>query len=205
MIFYGTNGALIRTEPLPTTPCPACATPGALNLSVYSRYAHIYWIPLFPYSKPAVVQCGHCQQGWDGKALPGPLQPVVQEAKKSIRAPWWHWSGLGVIALLIVVGVVASRRDASANKAYLAAPRAGDIYTVRSPEDSTQYSLLKVVSAKGNTVELVANNYQIDNRHPLDELNSPEKYGKEPISLTQFELQIMQNKDQLIDVDRPGE
>jgi hypothetical protein len=203
MIFYGTNGALVRTEALPASPCPACGTTGALKLSVFSRYAHIYWIPLFPYSKPAVVQCDHCQQAWDGKALPGALQPAVQDLKKSIRAPWWHWSGLGIIALLIAWGAVAASRDARANKAYLAAPRTGDIYTVRSPEDSTQYSLLKVVSAKGNTVELVANNYQIDNAHPINELNSPEKYGKESFSLTQFELQIMQNKDQLTDVDRP--
>ncbi len=205
MIFYGTNGALIRTEPLPAIPCPACATTGALKLSVFSRYAHIYWIPLFPYSRPTVVQCDHCQQGWDGKALPAALQPAVQEARQSIRAPWWHWSGLGIIAVLIGVGIVANSRDARANKAYLAAPRAGDIYTVHSPGDSTKYSLLKVLSAKGNTVELVANEYEIDNRHPIDELNSPEKYSKESFSLTQFELQIMQNKDQLVDVDRPGE
>jgi hypothetical protein len=202
MIFYGTNGALVRTEPLPATLCPACATTGTLKLSVFSRYAHIYFVPLFPYSKPAVVQCDHCQQGWDGKALPGALQPAVQDLKKSVRAPWWHWSGLGIIAAIIGWSAVASTQDARANAAYLAAPHAGDIYTIRSPEDSTQYSLLKVVSAKGNTVELVANNYQIDNRHPINELNAPAKYNKESFSLTQFELQIMQNKDQLIDVDR---
>lgn len=205
MIFYGTNGALVRTAPLPGAACPACAAPESLQLSVFSRYAHIYWIPLFPYSKPSVVQCTHCQQAWDAKATPAQLQPAVTDLKKQIRAPWWHWSGLGLIAVLVVVGLIASSRDARANKAYLAAPHAGDIYTIRSMGDSTKYSLLKVLSAKGNTVELVANEYEIDNRHPLDELNQPEKYSKEPVSMTQFELQIMQNKDQLIDVDRPGE
>ncbi|MBO2008179.1 hypothetical protein [Hymenobacter negativus] len=203
MIFYGTNGALVRTAPLPGVACPACAAPESLQLSVFSRYAHIYWIPLFPYSKPSVVQCAHCQQAWDTKGTPAALQPAVADLKKQTRAPWWHWSGLGLIALLIAWGAVAATRDARANKAYLAAPRAGDIYTVHSPGDSTKYSLLKVLSAKGNTVELVANEYEIDNRHPLSELNSPEKYSKEPFSMTQFELQIMQNKDQIIDVDRP--
>lgn len=202
MIFYGTNGALVRTAPLPGASCPACATSNSLQLSVFSRYAHIYWIPLFPYSKPSVVQCTHCQQAWDAKATPAQLQPAVTDLKKQTRAPWWHWSGLALIAVGIVVAMFASSRDARANKAYLAAPRAGDIYTVHSPGDSTKYSLLKVLSAKGNTVELVANEYEIDNRHPIDELNSPEKYAKESFSLTQFELQIMQNKDQLIDVDR---
>jgi len=205
MIFYGTNGALVRTAPLPGVACPACGTTGTLTTSIFSRYGHIYWIPVFPYSKPAVVQCSHCQQGWDGKALPASLQAPVLSVKQETRAPWWHWSGVALMLVAIVVGVVASNRDAHANKAFLAAPRAGDIYTVHSPGDSTKYSLLKVLSAKGNTVELVANEYEIDNRHPIDELNSPEKYSKDSFSMTQFELQIMQNKDQIIDVDRPGE
>ena len=205
MIFYGTNGALVRTVPLPGATCPACSTRDSLSLSVFSRYAHIYWIPLFPYSKPAVVQCGHCQQAWDAKALPAHLQEPVLALKKETRAPWWHWSGLALMVVGIAVAGFASTQDARANKAYLAAPRAGDIYTIRSLGDSTKYSLLKVLSAKGNTVELAANEYEIDNRHPLDELNQPEKYSKEPISMTQFELQIMQNKDKLVDVDRPGE
>ncbi|WP_162549975.1 hypothetical protein [Hymenobacter nivis] len=42
--------------------CPACATPEALQLSLFSQYAHSYWVPLFPHSKPAVTQCTHCQR-----------------------------------------------------------------------------------------------------------------------------------------------
>jgi len=67
MIIYGTNGAHVRTAPLPGVACPSCATSDALQLSVFSRYAHIYWIPLFPYSKPTVAQYGHCQQAWEEK------------------------------------------------------------------------------------------------------------------------------------------
>lgn len=202
MIIYGTNGARIRTAPLPQAACPACATPDQLQITLFGRYAHIYWVPLFPYSKPAVVQCSHCQQAWDAKELPADLHAPVQAIKKQTRTPLWHWSGVGVIALLACWGLVTSTQDARANKAFLAAPHVGDIYTVLSPEDSTQYSLLKVVSAHGNTVEVVPNQYQIDNRHPIEALNSPAKYGKESFSLTQFELQIMQNKGQLTDVDR---
>lgn len=205
MIVYGTNGAHVRTAPLPGVACPSCATPDQLNLSVFSRYAHIYWIPLFPYSKPTVAHCGHCQQAWEEKALPAELSGPAKALKKQTRAPLLHWAGLGVIAVLMGVGVVANARDDRENQAYLTAPHVGDIYTVRAKADDRNYSLLKVVSVKGPTVDVVANEYTIDNNHPIDKLNEPAKYSKEPFTLNQFELKIMQNKGQLTDVDRLGD
>ena len=202
MIIYGTNGTLVRTAPLPGVACPFCTTADTLKFSLYGRYAHIYWIPLFPYSRPAVVQCSHCQQAWDGKTLPAALQNPVRALKKQTRIPLWHWSGIALAGVALVWGLVASTQDARTNKAYLAAPRAGDIYTVHSLEKTQQYSLLKVLSAHGNTVELVANEYTVDDSHPVNKINEPARYSQEPFSLTQFELQIMQNKGELTDVDR---
>ena len=205
MILYGTNGAHLRTAPLPGVKCPACATPGALQMSVFGRYAHVYYIPLFPYSKPAVVQCGHCQAAWDDKKIPPQMQAPVRDLKKQTRLPLWQWSGVALLALAVGWGLMASTQNARADAAYLTAPRPGDIYTVHATDDDPNYSLLKVMSAKGNTVEVVANKFQIDNSHPIDALNSPAKYNKKSFSLTQFELQIMKNRGQLTDVDRPDE
>ncbi|WP_035563227.1 hypothetical protein [Hymenobacter sp. IS2118] len=202
MIIYGTNGAHVRTAPLPGIACPGCAATDKMQLSVFSRYAHIYWVPLFPYSKPAVLQCNHCQQGWEGKSLPTEFHEPARALKKETRAPIWHWSGLGIVAALIGWGAFASSQDARANAAYLAAPRVGDIYTVRENEGERNYSLLKVVAVKVPTVDVVPNEYVIDNSHPLEELNAPAKYSKESFTLNKLELTIMQNKGQLTDVDR---
>ena len=87
----------------------------------------------------------------------------------------------------------------------MAAPHAGDIYTVHSPGDSTKYSLLKVLSAGGNSVEVLLNEYETTSSYPIDELNAPAKYSHESQSLTVLDLQIMHNKGQLTDVDRLGD
>ncbi|GAA4364851.1 hypothetical protein GCM10023185_34690 [Hymenobacter saemangeumensis] len=203
MIFYGTNGSLVRTEALPGYSCPSCATADTLQLSVFSRYVHIYWIPVLPYSRPLVASCTHCAQAWEGQGLPAELREPAQLLKKTTRHPYAHWAGLALIFLLISGGAVASKLDDRADKALLAAPKAGDIYTVRTKDNN--YSLLKVVSAGGTAVELVANEYEIDNNSPLDELNSPDKYSKESFSLTRFDLQIMREKDEITEIDRPGE
>ncbi|WP_210517527.1 hypothetical protein [Hymenobacter terricola] len=205
MVIYGIKSSHLRTEPLLGVACPSCSAPKAMQLSVFSRYAHAYWIPFFPFAKAAVAHCTHCQLTLDGKAMPEAAREQARDLKQQTRLPLWTWSGVGLVAAGLAWAAVAGTQNARANKAYLAAPRAGDIYTIHSTGDSTQYSLLKVVSAKGNTVEVVANEYEIDNSHPIDELNAPTKYGSKSFSLTQFELQIMQNKGQLTDVDRLAE
>ncbi|GAB2875304.1 hypothetical protein [Hymenobacter ruber] len=203
MIIYGFKGAHLRTAPLPVgTNCPACATPNTMEASVYGRYAHVYWIPFFPFSKSVVAQCNHCQQGWEEKNLPTELHPAVRALKKSTRFPLWNWAGVGVVVLGLAAASVAGRYHERDRLTYLAAPHAGDIYTIHSPGDSTKYSLLKVLSAKGNTVEVAANEYETDDQSPINELNAPEKYSKETESLTVLDLQIMHNKGQLTDVDR---
>ncbi|MGI4864985.1 MAG: hypothetical protein ACRYFZ_13755 [Janthinobacterium lividum] len=204
MIFYGTNGTHLRTEALPNLACPSCGTANALRTSLYSRYAHVYWIPFFPYSKLAAVECGACQTGWENSKIPAALAPAVRELKQQTKHPIWAWAGLAVVLAVVTFGALASIRDHHTDEALLAAPRAGDIYTVRS-DSAGLYSLLKVNRVGGNNVELLANDFQIDNNAPIKTLNSPEKYSKEPFTLTRLELQIMRRKDQLTDVDRPGE
>jgi len=202
MIFYGTNGAHVRTAPLPDVACPSCDTAGSLNVSVFSRYAHIYWIPLFPYSKPLVAQCSHCQQAWEEKALPPAISGPAKDLKKETRAPLLHWAGLGIILVLLGFGAVAGARNDREDKAFLEAPHVGDIYTVRAKDGDDTYSLLKVVAVKGPTVDVVPNEYTINKSDALAELNEPAKYSKESFSLSQYELKVMQNKGQLTEVDR---
>ena len=202
MILYGYKGSHLNTSPLPGAVCPACSTFNTVRTSVYSQYAHVYYIPFFPFSKKALTECQSCQRGWEEKSLPPQLQAAVKTAKQGTRFPLWHWTGVGVLVLGMAWATVAGQRDERDRKAWLAAPRAGDLLTVHSPGDSTRYSLLKVVSAHGNTVEVVQNEYETDSADPVSELNAPAKYGRESESLTQLDLQIMFNKGQLTDVTR---
>jgi hypothetical protein len=204
MIFYGTNGKHYATRPLVGAPCPACRAPEALQVGLVSRYAHVYWVPLFPYEKIAVTQCQNCQHSWTEKELAPDLAPAVRTIKKQTRAPYWTWAGLALIAVLGLYGYLHSIRDARTDEALLASPRAGDIYTVRS-DSSHLYSLLKVRSVGGNIVELVANEYETQDTKPLNSLNAPFRYAKEPFTLTFLDLQIMRRKGQLTDVDRLDE
>ncbi|AMR26663.1 hypothetical protein A0257_05775 [Hymenobacter psoromatis] len=201
MIFYGTNGKHYATHALPATSCPACRAPNLLQVSLISRYAHVYWIPLFPYQKIAVTQCLNCQTAWTEKELTPALTPAVRAVKKQSYAPYWNWAGLLLIAALSLWGYLHGIRDRRTDEALLASPRAGDIYTVRS-DSSHLYSLLKVKQVGGNVVELLPNEYETEDATPINSLNAPARYGKNSFTLTFLDLQIMRRKGQLTDVDR---
>ncbi|MGI4871074.1 MAG: hypothetical protein ACRYFX_07835 [Janthinobacterium lividum] len=92
-------------------------------------------------------------------------------------------------------------RDTRADDAFLENPQAGDIYTVRSDSANT-YSLLKVLQVSGNSVELVANEYETTDTNPINSLNAPFRYSKESFVITHLDLQIMRRQGKLTDVDR---
>ncbi len=204
MIFYGTNGTHLRTAALSQLDCPSCGTNVDLKVSLFSRYVHVYWIPFFPYTKLAVVQCGHCQMAWENKALPPSLAPAVRELKQQTQQPFWTWAGVALVLSVMVFGYLHSIRDTHTDEILLANPRAGDIYTVRT-DSANMYSLLKVRQVSGNSVELVANEYQSSDSTPIETLNAPAKYSNEPFVLTRLDLQIMRRKGELTDVDRLSE
>ena len=202
MIFYGTKGKHFATFDLPPATCPACHRPGQLRAGLVSRYAHVYWIPLFPYQKVAVVQCGAC--GWDTTTPPAELAPAVRALKQQATHPYWTWSGLGVLALLLLGGFLLGIRDHHQDEALLTSPRTGDVYTVRSDSANVaSYSLLKVRRVSGNSVELLANKFQTDDSSPFPDLDKAHCYNPEPFVLTRLDLQIMRRKGELTDVDRP--
>ena len=106
MIIFGTKGAHVRTEPLPGATCPTCTAPETLQLSVFSRYAHIYWIPLFPFSKPTLAQCTQCLSTWEQQHMPLEVRGAAQQLKEGVAAPIWHWAGLAIIGLFVAWSAV---------------------------------------------------------------------------------------------------
>jgi hypothetical protein len=113
-------------------------------------------------------------------------------------------AGIGVVALAVLglLGLLCGLDDRRVDDAWLDAPRTGDVYIVHSGP-SHAYSLLKVLRAGGNGVELVANQFQTTDRSSITSLNTDRCYSKEPFVITRLDLQIMRRKGQLVDVDRP--
>ena len=202
MIVYGTRAPHLRTEPLPGyLVCPHCHTAGAMRASVFGRYVHVYYIPFVPAGKMLAVECQHCGTVWEGDKIPAEALPAARDVQARASRSHTDWTGAALVVAGIVGASVFAALDGHQNRTFLAAPLPGDVYTVY--DDSTKnYSLLRVMSTGGNVVELVANDYQTDNTTPIKTLDQDTCYSGQPFSLTRFDLQIMEKKGELTDVDR---
>ncbi len=98
----GTGSSVIGTYELAGVRCASCNAPGAVAVTVYSRYAHLFWIPLFPFRKVAVSQCNRCEQTLEQYQWPAAYQEPGQELIRQARLPLTNFAGLLLIALLLL-------------------------------------------------------------------------------------------------------
>ncbi|UYZ59492.1 hypothetical protein [Hymenobacter latericus] len=188
---------------MPDTACHSCGTPDALRLSVLGRYAHVYWVPLFPFGKTGGTQCVHCQQVLRANELPPQLRPQFEAAKERARVPKWHFAGLALLALIIVGSFASDYAQHRNDQQLLEHPRVGDRYHVKTDEPGF-YTLLKVVQVNGNSLRLQQNSYQTNRQSEVAGLDKPANYDAESFDLTQYDLQIMHQQDKLVEVARPA-
>lgn len=200
MIIYGYRSSHLLTEPVAGA-CVTCAAVGKLRLSVFGRYAHVYWIPLFPIGTTGASECGQCRQVLPARQLPPALWQAFRSLQRRARAPWWHFTGALLLLLGLGGGWFMYSNEQRANQSLITAPHEGDLYHIRT--SNGHYSLWKVQAVAGNAVRLLANNYEIDNETKVQELNKPENYAPDPLDLTRYDLNIMLEKQEIVDVERP--
>jgi uncharacterized membrane protein YebE (DUF533 family) len=68
LIFYGTYPITSRGQE-GTFHCPRCGESRPYLLKNWTRFFHLYWIPLIPYSWGSFVECGDCRATWEEKVL----------------------------------------------------------------------------------------------------------------------------------------
>lgn len=113
MIIFGGRASTIARIKVPNIKCNHCENDSTFHLSVFGKYGHIFWIPLFPTGKKAVAECTHCLKTIEQRHFPADLKKAYFQEKKDIKTPLWHWAGLGfvgiglflIIALIVLIGV----------------------------------------------------------------------------------------------------
>jgi hypothetical protein len=199
MIIYGTKATLIGKE-TQFEKCTNCGAQNNVELHMFQRYAHIFWIPFFPIGKTGVSQCGQCKQVLKLKEMPDNLRDAYDRLKKQSKAPVWTFSGLALIVVLIGIGIVSSRQEDARNAKLIADPRKGDVYEVGLSPSS--YTLYKVDEIVGDTVYIVQNLYTTNMSTGLGELKSKPYAEDEVVPYSKAELKELFENDKIRDVDR---
>jgi len=84
MIIYGTGVKQIKAARLNSVFCPNCGAEGSVIMHVFSRYAHVFWIPLFSLGKRGISECQHCKQALNVKEMPADLKAAYEYLKTQV-------------------------------------------------------------------------------------------------------------------------
>ncbi|GHU99587.1 hypothetical protein FACS1894159_03850 [Bacteroidia bacterium] len=168
VIFYGIRSKAQRSVQT-TYNCPHCGKERSIAVVPVWKYAHLFWVPFFPLWKSYVCLCTECDEVVE-KTID---MPITKEIKRQTsRLPWWTFSGLIIVALLVGWGVIQSKtRELSAQrdiKAKIENPQVGDVYQVRL--DSCKYTLMRATAVRGDSIFVQFHEYYVDKGSDLPKL-----------------------------------
>jgi hypothetical protein len=201
MIIYGSKATQVATENL-SDKCSSCGTQNSIQMTVFQKYAHIFWIPFFPIGKTGATECSHCKQVLQKKEFTENLNSSYETLKSNSKMPIWTFSGLALLSILIIWGVKSNNETAEINAKLILTPQKGDIYEIK--KDYKQYTLYKVNNVAGDTVFVFVNQYETNKITGLTDLKNKgdEAFIQEPLPLVKTELKSMLEKGEIIDIDR---
>ncbi|HZY38853.1 MAG TPA: zinc-ribbon domain-containing protein [Mucilaginibacter sp.] len=199
MIVYGRRATALTTQVL-FEPCPNCRATNSIHITVYQRYAHIFWIPMFPLNKTGTSVCSNCRQVLKLGDMPPGLRLAYDNIKSHTKIPVWHFSGLGLIAAVFIVIAISDKNKAEKISKLVLNPKAGDIFELKIKD--TVYTLYKIKKVEKDTVFFIANKYQTNDETGLSNLflkdfDDSVSYGFPKIALVE-----MNRKGDIIDIDR---
>lgn len=198
MIIYGTKAHPLKSDLLPNETCTNCNTKGKIVMSIFSKYAHIFWIPIFPVGRVGVSTCMNCQQTLVSKDMPMYLKMQYEQTVPQTKVPWWTWSGLGLIAILIGSAVYANKLDDENYKKYIAAPQAGDLYSFKT-EDG--YSMMRVAEVRPDSLLIQFNEYIVDKKSGIQELKTKD-FDSLAVWIDRGMIKAMYDSSKIFQVER---
>jgi uncharacterized Zn-finger protein len=177
MIFYGTKASNIKNGELRNVTCPHCQTNVSMNYSVYSKYAHIYWIPFFPIGKTNIIECRSCKASYDLATVDQSIKEKFKKEQEQnpAKTPLTHYSLLMGIGVLMILGTISVFKDSSDTEEFAKNPKVGDVFYEAMANG--HYSTSKITKITKDSIFVLDNNMEAFEKSGVDEVaRKEEKY-----------------------------
>ncbi|WP_035648370.1 zinc-ribbon domain-containing protein [Flavobacterium sp. ASV13] len=193
MIFYGTKAANIKNDQVLNVDCSHCDSKVTMRYSIFEKYAHIYWIPFFPIKKLIFAECNSCKKTFERHELPTPTQQKIDRSKGKVNSPFWMFSGLMIIGAFVLYGFYSSVQTTKDTENFIQSPKIGDVYLINS--STGFYSTMKLDEISKDSLVLLINNMEIDNKEEIGKIDLKENYvNKKTIAKRELQKLLTENK-----------
>lgn len=102
MIIFGTRASRIGTINVAGSQCDYCHHDQSQEITQFGNYFHVFWIPFFPIGRRTFGECTHCKRTIRKREFSPQLLATFNMNKSEIRRPIWHWSGLLIVAAMVL-------------------------------------------------------------------------------------------------------
>jgi len=213
MIIFGTKGKTVAGQNVEGIECPSCGNNQFATFGIL-RYFHLFWIPTFPTSKVAGVECAHCKKTLIGKELPAELSKQIKSTVFNKKNTLPMFSGLLVITLFVLFVAYAIQQDNINEAAYIEQPAINDLYIVNFTkvfddiDPDYSYGVMRVKHLSSSQVELqvskIAYNKTSGVRKDIrkSKTSSDSYYDSEPFYIDINKLKGMKESGAIYSVER---
>jgi hypothetical protein len=201
MIIYGSKAKELVKEII-TDKCPNCGNQNTIDMHVFQKYAHVFWIPLFPIGKTGVSQCDHCKQVLKLNQMPPHLKTAYTNLKAQAKTPIWMFIGSALIVALIIFAAIEGNEKDAKNAKLILSPQMGDVFEVKTKEGD--YTLYKVALVEADSVFIRVNEFQVNKSSGLYKIREKGDvaFSQDLYGFSKAELKKMQADGEIIDIDR---
>ena len=152
MIVYGWNAKIIKQAPLESYECSGCKQKQS-DIIIAAKYIHIFWIPVFPFRKTALIVCKNCGHKSDEESIMLDSR-AIKQLKSAVPIPKYLFSGLALIIFAISFIAYNGIKESEQEQAYVDDPRVGDVYLIKDREEPSEFNhyLMKVRDIAGDSL-----------------------------------------------------
>lgn len=164
MLVFGTRSKVVDGPTVQGQSCPNCGQSSYVSFGAI-RYFHIFWIPVFPFSKKVGLQCSNCKHTALGKDVPDMLQDPVRPEVFSGGKTLPLFTGSVLIAGLVAFGAYSADQDDKRELAYVQDPAVSDVYIMdfsqvfEEVDAGYRFGVMRVEAVDAATIELSVSNY----------------------------------------------
>lgn len=200
MIIYGWRPSHLKTSQSKTIECPECGQKGKTIISIYSKYAHVFWIPLFPFGKTGASQCQNCNCLRDEKTMSAEIKKEYNEIARYTRPPIWQFIGILILAISIALFIGFQQNEKANEQKYILNPMIGDVPEYRT--ETGGYSTFKITEVTQDSIIYVVNLYETNQMSGIKEIIEDTCYSDTLYIMSRYNLAEMYNEGTIYDINR---
>jgi hypothetical protein len=103
LFIYGWRKRMIGVSEVFLYNCPYCDETNTTTVAFFSKYYHLFFVPVAPFAKEAYASCSHCGAGRNDSRLGPELEQQVKEIAPNYSHPFYLYTLIILAGLLILL------------------------------------------------------------------------------------------------------